>query len=475
MTVMKTRRSILKKIIIAGCGFGAGGGGGVIFPAAAATSVMDSLLFVRPPSHTLTTSSSSDHTVDNHSNNNIDNDNHNNINSDCNNDSDTNINTNTNTSTDNDTTIRVPLEFIPTLNAYVVHYYLFGERFGAIVDTGSPFLTVPATCSTWSYKYLWGCYKPELTLDSGYTNTYEGFDNNQGIVVWRKARFTFFDENNNNNNNYNNNHHQHPQQQQQDLVFGVFGPDLLDGPGGVFLGLIKDTDKWIRPSFLGQTGYSTFCVDLRQRQKQQQQQQSDNATSTTLTSSSSSSCDEYHHNSSPQLVLSKSSLIQDTNVNSNNNNDNDDNGSDNVVGDYIPLVRDLNRRYKAPVVHYTARASKFVVNGLPLQINDKKRPTYVIFDTGLSGMSVSEELYDGRYLQARKNKEKSLWGTVIVSFETKFGKEVHLTATKPLTTPLGQATPWTKFKGNLIVIGLAFLDGMAMTIDADDGKLQFSR
>ena len=43
-------------------------------------------------------------------------------------------------------TISVPLEYIPALSAYVIHYSLFGERFGAIVDTGSPFLTAPSTC-----------------------------------------------------------------------------------------------------------------------------------------------------------------------------------------------------------------------------------------------------------------------------------------------------------------------------------------
>ena len=79
-----------------------------------------------------------------------------------------------------DDSLVVPMEFIPALNAYVVQYYLFGERFGAIIDTGSPFLTAPSTCSKWSYKYRWGCYKPELTKDSGYANTIEGFDNNQG-------------------------------------------------------------------------------------------------------------------------------------------------------------------------------------------------------------------------------------------------------------------------------------------------------
>jgi hypothetical protein len=297
--------------------------------------------------------------------------------------------------------ISVPLEYIPALNAYVVHYYLFGERFGAIVDSGSPFLTVPSTCSKFSYKYKWGCYHPEKTFGSGYANTIEGFDNNQGPVVWRKAGFAFNEES-----------------QPEMLTFGVFGPELLDGPGGVFLGLIRDTDKWIRPSFLGQTGYNNFCVDLRQ---------------------------------TPQLVLSKEPMIRD-----------DD--------DYIPLVRDLNRRYRAPVVHYTARASSFIVNDLPLKL-DKTNPTYVIFDTGLSGMAVSEELFEGRNLQARKNREKSLWGEVRVAFKTRAGNEIELRATKPLTTPLGKDTPWTRVKGNLIVLGLAFLDGTALTIDIDDDKL----
>lgn len=300
--------------------------------------------------------------------------------------------------------IAVPLEFIPALNAYVVHYYLFGERFGAVIDTGSPFLTVPSTCSKWSYKYLWGCYKPELTSGSGYADTYVALDNNLGTVAWRRAGFAFERE-----------------MPPQDLVFGVFGPDMLDGPGGVFFGLIKETDRRIYPSFLGQTGYEAFCVDLRR--------------------------------SGPQLVLSKMPMIRD--------------------GNYIPLVRDLNRRYKASVVHYTAVASQLIVNGSPIRWNEKK-PTYVIFDSGCSGMSVSEGLFDDRYVQARKNKEKSLWGEVTVTFETRAGNEVHLTATKPFTTSLDNKT-LSRYRGNIIVLGLAFLDGLAMTIDVGEGKLQFSK
>ena len=75
----------------------------------------------------------------------------------------------------------VPLEFVPTLGAYVVRYTLFGEEFAAVVDTGSPFLTVPSYCKPYrNQKMRWGCYRPELTQDSGYANTIEGFDNNYG-------------------------------------------------------------------------------------------------------------------------------------------------------------------------------------------------------------------------------------------------------------------------------------------------------
>jgi hypothetical protein len=117
----------------------------------------------------------------------------------------------------------------------------------------------------------------------------------------------------------------------------------------------------------------------------------------------------------------------------------------------------------------------------------------VIFDTGVSGMVVSLELWEDRYRVARANKECSLWGDVEIAFVTtttaaKKGKGVHdaspflptplpppptitLTAKKPLTTPLGQSPPWKGFKGHLIVIGLAFLDNKKLSIDIDNQLL----
>ncbi|KAL3762402.1 LOW QUALITY PROTEIN: hypothetical protein ACHAW5_004719 [Stephanodiscus triporus] len=200
--------------------------------------------------------------------------------------------------------ISVPLEYIPSLNAYVVHYYLFGVRFGAIVDSRNPFLTVPSTCSKMSYKYKWGCYHPE--------KTFGGFASNE-------------------------------ESQPKILSLGVFGPGMLDGPGGCFWASYETRTNG--SDHLSSIGYNNFCVDLRQ---------------------------------TPQLVLSKESMIR-------------------CDDDYIPL--------------------SFIVNDLPLKL-DKTNPTYVIFDTGLLGMAVSDELFEGRNLQARKNREKSVCGEVRVAFKT---------------------------------------------------------
>jgi len=206
----------------------------------------------------------------------------------------------------------------------------------------------------------------------------------------------------------------------RDVVFGVLSEKLMDGSGGVFFGLIKKTEKRIRPSFLGQIGVNAFKIDLKSDEK--------------------------------SLTLATKPLINDLR--------------------YVPLVTDLNRRYKDPVGHYTAIADKILVNGIPLQPTKfRNKPTYVIFDTGVSGMVVSQELFDERYTVARNNREKSLWGSVEIVFHTKGGDLVSLRAVKPITTPLGEK-PWPGFNANLIVMGLAFLDDHIITIDIDDQKLQ---
>lgn len=316
--------------------------------------------------------------------------------------------------------LTIPLKWIPSLNAYVLYFYLFGERFGAIVDTGSPFLTVPPYCDA----RRWGCYRPERTQDSGLGNTIEIFANNQGTVVWRKAEFSF------------------TKSDETPVIFGVLDEKLMDGPGGVFFGLIKNTAPRIRPSILGQLkDIKAFEISLRSN--------SINNDNASLINNEDASGEQ------SSLTFFTKSVILGSN--------------------YIPLVTDLNRRYRDPVQHYTAICNSIKIDGRLVEPQKFSR-TYVIFDTGVTGMVVSQTLFDERYSAARQNREKRLWGgTVEISFETnRPGETISLQAIKPVTTPLSQA-PWGPgFKANLIVVGLAFLEGHTITVDIDDQKLKIA-
>jgi hypothetical protein len=303
-----------------------------------------------------------------------------------------------------DETVTVPLRWVPQLQAYVLHYSIGGDRFGAILDTGSPFLTVPSYCDETKY----GCYRPGSSTPSGLAPTFERFDNTEGEVEWRSAPFSFLDA-------------RGSMIGPSLMTFGVLSDSLMEGPGGVFFGLVKETDAWIRPSFLGQTNVRSFIIDLA--------------------------------SISPSLTLTTMPVI---------------------TGDYIPLVKDLNRRYGDPTIHYTARAKEIRVNGKKIgwEYEDgSTKPIYVIFDTGVTGMVVSRQLFDERYAVARKNRERSLWGSVEISFRTKQGKTVQLASQeKPMTTPMVDM-PWRGFNAHLIVIGLSFLNGNKLSVDIDDAKL----
>jgi hypothetical protein len=268
---------------------------------------------------------------------------------------------------------------------------------------------------------------------------------------------------------FGRNHRQQQQQQRQSgLVFGILASSLMGGSGGVFMGLIRDTDPKLRPSFLGQLGIRSFTIDFGNNLLTL----SDQPLPLVFSSSSSFS-------------TSSSTLATTTESSSSSPS-----GSPHqLFRPYIPLVTDL-RRYGDPAQHYTAQAASIMVNGRPLVSPVDGGPyqnIYVIFDTGVTGMVVDLQLWEDRYKVARVNKERSLWGEVAITFATKTivsprqtittrttkdpATMMTLTASKPLTTPLGQSLPWQGFKGRLIVIGLAFLDHKKLSIDIDNRLL----
>ena len=292
----------------------------------------------------------------------------------------------------------------------LIYYRVDGSLFRSVVDTGSPFLLIPGSCGE-NTKQKSGCYR-EQGIPSGLRDTYEQFDGFEGNVEWRNARVNLVNATGTLLSNT------------PFITFGVASESILEGPGGVFFGLIRDTDSWIRPSFLSQTSIVSLQLDLRSQQKK-------------------------------TLTLAQYPLITSS------------------ANKIIRLTDDLRRKYGDPVAHYTARAKSVVVNGFPLAYDSKKKPIYVIFDTGVTGMVVSRDLFEERYMSARERREKNLWGHVDIVFQSESGEAVVVSADKPLTTPFDPQRTWKKFRGIVIVIGLSFLDGNRITIDIDDERALF--
>jgi hypothetical protein len=248
-------------------------------------------------------------------------------------------------------------------------------------------------------------------------DTIERFNYGDGRVQWRKAPLSFSSPTSPSSSTSSL-----PQSLWPVLfTLGIADDALLKGPGGIFFGLIRDIDDGIRPSFLGQTDVRSFVIDLKAPEQE----------SLTL-----------HAALSRRVFPAARSAI--------------------------PLVTDLKSTYDFPVLHYTAQADAITINGRPFVTS---LPIYIIFDTGVSGMVVSQELYDAQYQTARKHRDKQLWGTVDVHMATVQGRQQTVSARNPITTLQAMFWPSGKQEAHVIVMGLAFLAGHRMTVDMDGQKV----
>ncbi|KAL7462053.1 hypothetical protein ACHAXS_002452, partial [Conticribra weissflogii] len=388
--------------------------------------------------------------------------------------------------------LTIPLTYVPKLSAYTISYSVGKSKFGAIIDTGSPFLVVPQTsCKP---DYPWGCYRPEESRPAlGLSPTKERFDGNEGWVEWREGSFSFILDDLNDMSGIPDGRISNFDTttltsdtsissttiaaatassflfpKSSSMTFGVISESLMDGPGGIFLGLVKNTDDWIRPSFLKQSDVTAFSVDLRNRKGMPKTLTLYGGVTTANNSDTAGIAESRNRISSLPLFglkQNKPLLLDDSPV------------FNNLLKnrDAIPLVRDLNKKYGDPTIHYVGMASSITVNGVNLATTSKRsRKLYVIFDTGCSGMSICPDLFDERYDMARSRREKSLWGKVDVELNTLSGQKVTMSANRPITTPLGSDQPWgKKLNGHLIILGLAFLEGKKMTVNIDGDKIWF--
>lgn len=276
-------------------------------------------------------------------------------------------------------------------------YRVAGTPFRAVVDTGSPFVAVAGSCTK-----RWGCFQGEGSA-AELTDTWETFDGREGPVAWRRGSLAFGDARLSN-----------------EVVFGVLSDQLVGRPGGVFLGLVKYGRDGIRPTFLSQTRYEAFKIDLLDLQ-------------------------------APKLVLSTAPMIP-------------------VDARWLQMI-DL-RPFGSPVEHYAARVRAFRVNGRELRLPDRK-PIVAIFDTGTTGLAISPSLWEAS-MASYLDGNGAPWTSVVeieMATERDGAAPVALSVSRPFpTTPIAQI-PWPKFDGHLIVLGLSFLQGREFTVDIDKRRM----
>lgn len=196
-------------------------------------------------------------------------------------------------------------------------------------------------------------------------------------------------------------------------IFGVFQSVVGRGGRGdqSLVGLCKNTAPGIRPSLLGQTPYRSFRLDCKHG----------------------------------ELTLSVASLVKPGKVT-------------------IPLM-DF-RHTGALAQQYIARVRNLQVNGRDVRAS---KPIYAMLDSGSSGMFMSDELF------YPVQEETRGWRTCEVALAGRGGQSYTLSAgrSSPLFLCFPTRFPWFhSTDGYLVILGMAFLTGHAMTVDMDASLMQ---
>ena len=233
--------------------------------------------------------------------------------------------------------------------AYCAAYEIDKQPFRAVVDTGSPFMLVDGTCSTGDVS-KWGCYRGD-GRDAGLADTDEIYGGSDVGVEWRRGDFRFVQA--------------RVDEQQRfvaertdavvprplplsanvpNAIFGIVRKEVGKGGGGaVFLGLAKRRLPRIRPTLLEQTDIASLRFDFVRR----------------------------------RMELSRVPRIPPSE-------------------DALKLL-DLRSR-GAPVAAYAVKVQRLVVNGAVVKA---PRTIVAIIDTGTTGISISDDLFDSGLLPAQ--------------------------------------------------------------------------
>ena len=333
-----------------------------------------------------------------------------------NDDDDTN---NYNNSNSNESVIEMPMTYDGA--SFVLDYYIGDASVRGVVDTGSPFITIQGGNGSAN----WGFVTQNDIRPSPYGETYEVYGLQvDSSTVWclGDLRFTtgFNDDSRSRSRDWN----------LREMVLGVVNGSManvggsINGANASFVGLTKYRQEWIRPTFLEQTDVSSFSMNFEKE----------------------------------TLTLSRKNLI--------------DRRNDANVLAMIDL-----RPLGSPVYHYAVLLDDLYINGEKHKFKNKNEKTYVIFDSGTTGLLVSQDLYensafrDGAFQAAMTFTDvKGNKSSVAI------GSSIRTCTRKCLFLCLPLKVPWDgvlEEKSNVIFAGLAVLMNQGeMTVDADEGVLR---
>ena len=297
--------------------------------------------------------------------------------------------------------------------SFVLDYYIGEASVRGVVDTGSPFITIRGGEGSEN----WGFVTKKDIRPSPYEETYEVYGLQvDSSTVWCLGDLRFVTTRDN--------------WSLREMVLGVVNGSManvggsINGANASFVGLTKYRQDWIRPTFLEQTDVSSFSIDFVNE----------------------------------TLTLSRKNLIDvesDANV--------------------LPMV-DL-RPLGSPVYHYAVVLDDLYINGEKHAFKNKNEKTYVIFDSGTTGLLISNSLYensafrDGAFQAAMtftdvKGNKRSV----------AIGSSIRTCTRKCLFLCLPLDVPWDGIieeKSNVIFAGLALLMNQGeMTVDCDEGLLR---
>lgn len=140
--------------------------------------------------------------------------------------------------------------------AYCTGYQIDGQRFRAVLDTGSPFLLVDGLCDA-NEQSPWGCYRGQAR-PSSLGDTDELYGGQDVGVQWKRGTLAF--------DQLRVDEQLRLTAAVDDVVFGVVRDYVGKGGGGaVFLGLCKQRLPRIRPTLLEQTDIAALRFDFLKR------------------------------------------------------------------------------------------------------------------------------------------------------------------------------------------------------------------